>query len=129
MKDHVKIIGVLWVVFGAFWLCLSVLALLVFLGVAMIPNVEDISPAILRVIGIAVSGFLGLLGLPQIIGGLGLLRQKEWARILILVLAFIALANVPFGTALGVYTMIVLFNQETVRLFQGQAAPAPAPPK
>lgn len=129
MKDHVKVIGVLWVVFGAFWLCLSVLALLVFLGVAMIPNVEDISPAILRVIGIAVSGFLGLLGLPQIIGGLGLLRQKEWARILILVLAFIALANVPFGTALGVYTMIVLFNQETVRLFQGQAPPAPAPPK
>ncbi len=129
MKDHVKVIGILWVIFGAFWLCLAVLALLVFLGVAMIPNVEDISPAILRVIGIAVSGFLGILGLPQIIGGLGLLHHKEWARILILVLAFIALANVPFGTALGIYTMVVLFNKETVPLFQGQAPPTPAPPK
>ena len=67
MKDHVKVIGILWVVFGAFWLCLSVFALLVFLGVAMIPNVEDISPAILRLIGIIVSSFLGLLGLPQIL--------------------------------------------------------------
>jgi hypothetical protein len=129
MKDHVKVIGILWVIFGAFWICLSVFALLVFLGVATIPNVEDISPAILRLIGIIVSSFLGLLGLPQILGGLGLLAGKEWARILVLVLAFLALPNVPFGTALGIYTMIVLFNPETVRLFQGRAPAAPGPPK
>lgn len=129
MKDHVKVIGILWVIFGAFWLCLAIFALLVFLGVAMIPNVEDISPSILRVIGIAVSSFLGLMGLPQIIGGLGLLHQKEWARILILVLAFLALANVPFGTALGIYTIVILFNKETVQLFQGPAPVPSAPPK
>jgi hypothetical protein len=39
-----------------------------------------------------------------------------------LVISFISLANVPFGTALGVYSMIVLFNPETVRLFQPPAA-------
>jgi hypothetical protein len=129
MKDHVKVIGILWVIFGAFWLCLAVFALLVFLGVAMIPNVEDISPAILRLIGIIVSSFMGLMGLPQIIGGLGLINHKEWARILVLVLAFLALVNVPFGTALGIYTLVVLFNPETVRLFQGGAPAAPQPPK
>jgi hypothetical protein len=125
MKDHVKVIGILWVVFGAFWLCLAVFALLVFLGVAMIPNVEDISPSILRLIGIIASSFMALMGLPQIIGGLGLIRHQEWARILVLVLAFLALLNVPFGTALGIYTMIVLFHPETVRLFQGPAPTAP----
>jgi hypothetical protein len=123
MKDHVKVIGILWVVFGAFWLCLAVFALLVFLGVAMIPNVETITPNLLRVIGIAVSMFLGILGLPQIIGGLGLLARREWARILVLVMAFLALLNVPFGTALGVYTMVVLFNPEAVSLFEDRAAP------
>jgi len=46
-----------------------------------------------------------------------------------LVLAFLALPNVPFGTALGIYTMIVLFDPETVRLFQGRAPAAPEPPK
>jgi len=125
MKDHIKVVGILWVLFGAFWLCLASFALLVFLGVAMIPNVENVGPGLLRLIGVIVSAFLAALGLPQIIGGLGLLARKEWARILILVLAFLALVNVPFGTALGVYTLIVLFNPETVGLFQGPAAPAP----
>jgi len=129
MKDHVKVIGILWIIFGAFWLCLAVFALLVFLGVAMIPNVEDISPSILRLIGIVVSSIMILLGLPRIIGGLGLLHHKEWARILILVLAFLDLVNVPFGTAIGIYTMIVLFNPETVKMFRGPAPEVSAPPK
>lgn len=79
---------------------------------------EDVGPGILRIIGLIVSSFLALIGLPKIIGGLGLIRHKEWARILMLVISFISLANVSFGTALGVYSMIVLFNPETVRLFQ-----------
>jgi hypothetical protein len=123
MKDHIKVLGILWVVFGAFWLCLSVFALLVFLGVAMIPDVETVTPNLLRVIGIGVSVFLGILGLPEIVGGLGLLARREWARILVLVMAFLALLNVPFGTALGIYTMVVLFNPEAIRLFEGPAAP------
>jgi hypothetical protein len=129
MKDHVKVIGILWVVFGAFCLCLAFFALLFFFGVAQIPNVEEVSPGILRIIGIFASSFMGLIALPQIIGGLGLIRHKEWARILILVLAFLSLAHIPFGTALGIYTMIILFNPETVRLFQGGAPAPPAPPQ
>ncbi len=129
MKDHIKVVGILWVLFGAFWLCLASFALLVFLGVAMIPNVESIGPGLLRLIGVVVSAFLAAMGLPQIIGGLGLLARKEWARILVLVLAFIALLNVPFGTALGIYTMIVLFNPETVSMFRGPAPAEPAPPR
>ena len=38
MKDHVKVIGILWVVFGAFCLCLAFFALLFFFGVAQIPQ-------------------------------------------------------------------------------------------
>jgi hypothetical protein len=123
MKDHVKIIGILWVVFGVFYLCLALFAFLVFFGVAQIPNV-DVEPGILRLIGIIASSFLGLIALPQIIGGLGLVHHKEWARILMLVVSFLNLFHVPFGTALGVYSLIILFHPETVRLFQG---PAPAP--
>jgi hypothetical protein len=126
MKDHIKVIGILWVVLGALYLCLAFFAFLVFFGVAQIPNVEDISPGILRLIGIVASSFLACIALPQIIGGLGLIQRKEWARILMLVISFLSLFHVPFGTALGIYTMIVLFNPETVRLFQ---AGAPAPPK
>jgi hypothetical protein len=127
MKDHIKIIGILWVILGAFYICLAFFAFLVFFGVATIPSL-DIEPGILRLIGIVASSFLGLIGLPQIIGGLGLIQRKEWARILMLVVSFLSLFHVPFGTALGVYTMIVLFNPETVRMFQPGGATAPAPP-
>jgi hypothetical protein len=90
--------------------------------------VDDVGPGILRVIGLIASTFLAVVGLPQIIGGLGLIQHKEWARILILVVSFLSLPHLPFGTFLAVYTMIVLFNRETVALFQGNApAPPPAP--
>jgi hypothetical protein len=128
MKDHVKVIGVLWIILGALCLCLAFFAFLVFFGVAQIPNV-DIEPGILRLAGIIASSFLGLIGLPQIIGGLGLIRHKEWARILMLVVSFLSLFHVPFGTALGIYSMIVLFNPETVRLFQKGLPAQPTAPK
>ena len=129
MKDHVKVIGILWIIYGFLFLGLALLAMLVFFGVATIPNVEDVEPGALRIIGILVSSFLGLISLPQIIGGLGLLGYKEWARILMLVISFISLPNVPFGTFLGVYTMVVLFNRESIRMFQGGAPAPPAVPQ
>jgi len=129
MRDHIKVIGILWVIFGAFCLLLALFAFLFFFGVAQIPNVDDIEPGILRIIGIVASAFLGLLGLPQIIGGLGLIRHKEWARILMLVVSFLSLPHVPFGTALGVYSMVVLFSPQTIRLFQDGPEAAPAPPQ
>jgi hypothetical protein len=125
MKDHVKVIGILWIIIGAFCLCLGALALLVFFGVALIPNVEDMSPNTLRLIGVIAASLLGFIGLPQVIGGWGLIKHKEWARILMLVVSFLNLFHIPFGTALAIYSMIILFNPETVRLFQ---AGIPAPP-
>ena len=59
---------------------------------------------------------------PQIIGGIGLLKMQPWARILMIVLSALSLLSIPIGTALGIYGLWVLLNEETVRLF---AAPAP----
>jgi hypothetical protein len=121
MQDHVKIIGILWIVFGALSLIAAMFIFLILFGVSFIPDMGDVAPAVLRIVGVAVGSFLGLLGLPKIIGGIGLLKQQEWARILILAISFISLINIPFGTALGIYSIIVLFNQETVKLFQRPA--------
>jgi hypothetical protein len=40
--------------------------------------------------------------------GWGLMHREPWARVAAIVLAFISLFNIPFGTAIGVYTMWVL---------------------
>ncbi len=53
--------------------------------------------------------------------GYGLLQRERWARLLTLVLSFLALFNLPFGTALGIYSLWVLFPAESEREYD-QAA-------
>jgi hypothetical protein len=118
MPDHVKIIGILWIVFGALSLFGALVIFLILMGASLIPDMGEIAPGILRFVGFVVSSFLALLGVPKIIGGLGLLKGLEWARILVLVVSFLSLINIPFGTALGVYSIVVLFDKETVKVFQ-----------
>ena len=57
---------------------------------------------------------------PGIVGGVGLLRSKSWARYVILVLSILDLLNIPIGTALGIYGIWVLVNDETVRLLDSR---------
>ena len=73
---------------------------------------------ILTTIGTGVGVLLMVLSVPGIIGGIGLFKRKEWARILVLILSAIDLLNIPFGTALGIYSIWVLVQQDTIRLFR-----------
>jgi hypothetical protein len=117
MQDHVKIIGILWVVFGCFSLIGAMVLFLILFGVSFFPHIEVEAATVLRIVGIALASFLALFGFPKIIGGIGLLKGHEWARILILVVSFLSLLNIPFGTALGVYSIVILLNKETAQLF------------
>ena len=40
--------------------------------------------------------------------GISLLMRKSWGRILAIVIAILSLIRIPFGTALGIYTLWVL---------------------
>jgi hypothetical protein len=73
---------------------------------------------ILSTIGTSVGVFLLILSVPGIIGGIGLFNRKEWGRILVLILSAIDLLNIPFGTALGIYSIWVLVQEDTIRLFR-----------
>jgi hypothetical protein len=130
MDKHVQIIGILWIVLGVISLCLGLLVLLLLLGVSFIPRLadaSDIAPGILRIIAYGISSLLALLGLPKIIAGFGLIKKHEWARIMTVVLSFLELWNVPFGMALSIYSLVILFNQETIRLFNPGAQPFKPP--
>jgi len=56
------------------------------------------------------------------LAGWGLMHREPWARVLALVLAFISLFNVPFGTAVGVYTMWVLLPGQSQQEYDAMAA-------
>lgn len=44
--------------------------------------------------------------------GIGLLMAESWARILAIVIAILNLISIPFGTALGIYTLWVLLPDQ-----------------
>lgn len=117
MDKHVQLIGILWIVYGIMGLLFAFFVFLVLFGVSFIPDMGNIAPGILRLIAWIASLFFLALAVPQIIAGMGLVKRKEWGRILTLIVSFFHLISFPLGTALGVYSFVILLKPETIRLF------------
>ncbi|MGH9468623.1 MAG: hypothetical protein ACRD1Y_14835 [Terriglobales bacterium] len=66
-----------------------------------------------------------VLSVLTIITGIGLLTAQSWARMLAIIMGIIRLVHLPFGTALGIYTLWVLLpdqsNVEYIQLAQQRA--------
>jgi hypothetical protein len=129
MEQHIKILGVLNIVWGAFGALCGLLILIIFGGAygvvgAVIHHQPEASVAlpIIAIVGIAISLFLLILSAPSIIAGVGLVYFKPWARILAIVVSALHLINIPFGTALGIYGLWVLFSPEGQTLLTSNRA-------
>ena len=44
--------------------------------------------------------------------GFGLLGRRPWARLLAVIMAFLFMLEIPYGTLLGIYTLWVLLSAE-----------------
>ena len=75
---------------------------------------------ITSIIGESIGIFLFILALPGFICGYGLLTKKSWSRIFGIVLSCLSLLNIPFGTAIGIYGLWILFKDETIDLLSSQ---------
>jgi len=123
VHEHVRLLGILWLAFSAFnavgGVVLYVLAQTLFRHLPEMgapPEVGAWLPTFVSFIGAAVvakaaAGF---------IAGWGLLQRESWARILTIILAFLALFSIPFGTALGIYSLWVLLPSESEAAYQEQ---------
>jgi len=116
VKKHITVVGAIHIAFGVLGLVLGAFVFLIVVGTGLLSGDRD-AFAITSVIGTAVSGFMGVLSLPSVLAGAGLLRYKPWARLLTLILAALNLVNIPLGTLLGIYTIWVLLQDETEALF------------
>ncbi len=120
MEKHVNLISVLWIVYGGLGILWAFIIFGTLMGVSFIPDISEEGIFILRTVGVFTSVIIGIFALPEVIGGIGLLKKKEWARILVLVLCFLNLVAIPLGTALSIYTFIILFKDETIELFKAK---------
>lgn len=116
MGSHVKVIAILAIVFGILEALLGIVLFFVIAGAGVVSG-EGEAMFVTGTIALFVGGLLLILGVPSIVAGMGLLRHRNWARILMLVIAALTLLNFPFGTALGIYAFWVLMNDRTAPLF------------
>jgi hypothetical protein len=121
MQKHVDLIGIFWIALGSLTFFGGFVTFWVLFGISFIPDMGHEAPVILRTVGIGVGIFLFILSFPKIIAGVGLLKKQEWARILTLILSFLSLINIPLGTALAIYSFVILTKEETIQLFRDQA--------
>lgn len=131
METHVKVLGVLYLVFGVLGLLVALFVLLATGGVASLIGASAVDNpdalAALPIIGIGgtfVFLFFLILSLPAVFAGIGLLKFRPWARVLGIVLSALNLINLPFGTVLGVYGLWVLLSKNTESLFAARAVPS-----
>lgn len=116
VADHRQILGIVWVIYALFHVVgagvLFVLAntFLPRLIQHMVPR-PDMPPGFLGFFTPLMS-FVGIVGLGKgllaLAAGIGLLQKQHWARLIALVSGFIALLEIPFGLALGIYAIWVL---------------------
>ncbi len=124
MRNHLQILGILNIVWGSFGMIAALIITIVFGGtlgiVGLVSHQEPdarIAIPIISFIGSIIVVILLITSLPSIIVGIGLIRLAPWSRIFGIVLSALHLFNIPFGTALGIYGLWVLLNQETVALY------------
>ena len=116
LDEHITILGALYIGFNTLGIMAAMIVFITLMGSGMISGDEE-AMVILTGIATFVSYILFITCAPGIIGGFGLLKRKNWARILVIVLGFINLLAVPFGTVLGIYTLYVLLKDEAAAEF------------
>ena len=120
MEKHVTLVGALHIGYSAFQLLGGLIAFLFIVGGGLLGGFlseDEIVVPITLFVGTTVAVLVMLVSVPGIIGGVGLLRHKPWARYMVLVLSVLALLNIPLGIAIGVYSIWVLVQDETAKLF------------
>lgn len=127
MQTHVKVLAVLFIVFGALGVLMALGVMALFGGAAgLVGATAEGEEALIAVPAIGLTGtfltiLLLVLSIPGLIAGFGLWAFKPWARILGIVPCALNLINFPWGTIVGAYGLWVLLSKETERLFDREA--------
>jgi len=114
IAGHLRTLGIVWIAISALRLAPRLLAYTFwrsgdwFFGGDFPFAGHWLGPVIGTAVGLSV--ITGALG---IITGWGLLERQPWARMLAIVLAFLSLLSIPFGTVLGIYTLWVLLPAQS----------------
>jgi hypothetical protein len=127
-SSHVDLVGVLFILWGLLTALVGVSTLA--LGVGAFALIASGAPdgAGQFAAGMVATAFTTLAliaiiwGASHVVVGLPLRRRRPWSRVFALTLASVDLVLLPYGTALGCYTLWTLLNEGGKKLFELQSA-------
>jgi hypothetical protein len=122
-RNHLRILAIAWCVFGGLSLLLG------FAGLSFFSHMYWIHE-----LGLRTYGHMSPWTLPMVfhfawmavtiraalafLTGWALLQRARWSRILVIILAILSLFRFPFGTALGIWTLIKLLGYRNTALYE-----------
>ena len=135
-KDHNKLLGILFLIWGGLQIIGVAVGVLVMLGMggAIMTSVKPKEAvAIGAVFGLTIVILLVamLFAIPSIVAGLKMRKGNQSARTWAIIAAILAVLNFPLGTALGVYALWFLFGEQGKSFYPGNTATgaiSPPPP-
>jgi len=118
MKKHVTVVGAIHIGFGILGLIGAVAVFFALSFAQGFVENDETGVIILGFLSVSLPLLIGFISTLGLIGGIGLLVFKSWARYLIIVTSAIGCINIPIGTLKGVYSLWVLLQDETIKLFE-----------
>jgi uncharacterized membrane protein (DUF2068 family) len=121
MKKHVTIVGAIHIGIAILGIIGALLLFLLMDFVRGFIPQEEIPDAVMKLISVILTSIpvlIAVISVLRLVGGIGLLSQQMWARYVVIIVAIIGLLSVPIGTLIGVYSLWVLMQAETIKLFE-----------
>ena len=116
MEKHLTVVAALQVGFSVLGILAAIIVYTVLHSVMHFADDPE-TVNVLRIVARWVSLFLLVISIPGLVGGIGLFMKKNWARILVLIISVLDLLNIPLGTIIAVYSIWVLVQEDTLKLF------------
>ena len=125
MPIHVDLVAILFVVWGALTAVIGVSMLALGVGAfALISSAGgttgsgQFAAGLVAAVLTALAVMAMIWGVAHIAIGLPLRRHRHWSRLAALMLGSVDLLLLPYGTALGCYTLVTLLRDDAKRLFE-----------
>lgn len=114
VQQNLQPLGIMWCIFGVYRLITVIFGGL-FLHSMMQSGVFGGMPPIafhaMRAFAPMIVFMTIVMSSAAVVTGYALLTRKPWGRVLAIIFGILALLKIPFGTALGIYTLWVLAPQ------------------
>jgi hypothetical protein len=123
-SSHVELVGTLFIVWGILTTLIGLSTLALGIGAVAIITSASHGGGGQVAAGLTAAAFTTLAIIAMVWGvahvgvGVPLRRHRPWSRLVALMLGSVDLVLMPYGTALGVYALWVLLNEDAKGLFR-----------